>query len=605
MTLPNNFQNLLAEGVDLEFKAAQGQTGSGKLPESFWETYSSMANTKGGKIILGVAELSFKSYEIKGLTKAESVKTALWNQVNQRQTINVNLLKDSDVSIEEHEGKHILVVNVPRAKRTQRPVYKGLNPLTGTYRRDDEGDYRCDEDSIKRMMAEASSEPRDSLILPNYGIEDINKETVEAYRNRMGATQNNHAFLAFDGVEFLRQLGAWKKDRDDGSEGLTIAGLLMFGRYRSILDALPYYHVDYQEHSYSIEERRWEDRITNDGSWSGNLFDFYYLVYPKLIKTLKVPFHLENASQRIDETSVHEAIREAFVNSLVHADYYSYSGNMGIRILKKPDIFEFQNAGMPRLPIPNILAGGESDIRNTTLQKMFNLIGLSDRAGSGFPKINRAWKAQHWRGPLLQEVIKPEKTILRLTMLSLFPQEEIDKLTKRFGEKFDQLKETERLAVVTAAIDGSVNNSHLCSISKEHARDLTTMFSKLVKDGFLVPDGRGRGTSYRMSDNTIIDEHQIIFDDLYSKLSYLGQDIETLIEIAQPVRNKSKSSPEELEKVILEICKGRFLKAKDIAIIVQRLRVKNSLQRLVNANKLELQYKDNKKHENQAYRTVE
>ena len=44
-----------------------------------------------------------------------------------------------------------------------------------------------------------------------------------------------------------------------------------------------------------------------------NLFNFFMKVTPKLTEDLKKPFKLEGI-QRIDETPVHKAVREAFVN---------------------------------------------------------------------------------------------------------------------------------------------------------------------------------------------------------------------------------------------------------------------------------------------------
>ena len=65
-----------SEGTDLEFKAAKGG-----LPGSFWETYSAMANTDGGLIVLGVAERS-GALSFDGVADPGQMRTTLWNQLN-------------------------------------------------------------------------------------------------------------------------------------------------------------------------------------------------------------------------------------------------------------------------------------------------------------------------------------------------------------------------------------------------------------------------------------------------------------------------------------------------------------------------------------------
>lgn len=181
----------------------------------------------------------------------------------------------------------------------------------------------------------------------------------------------------------MRQIGGWRKDRETGESGLTVAGLLMFGRFTAIQEELPNYMLDYQERPEGRTEKRWIDRMTLDGKWSGNLYDFYRKVYLKLTGDLKVPFQLEKG-ERKDETPVHEALREALANVLVHADY---SDRASVLVVKRPDMFGFRNPGLMRIPVEVALQGGEPDCRNRTLHKMFRFVGVGEQAGTGIPKI--------------------------------------------------------------------------------------------------------------------------------------------------------------------------------------------------------------------------
>ncbi len=99
------------------------------------------------------------------------------------------------------------------------------------------------------------------------------------------------------------------------------------------------------------------------------------------------------------------------------------------------------------------LRGGTSDCRNRKLQKMFQLVGIGEQAGSGIPKIYRNWSQQHWRLPALQEGVEPDQTSLAMLMVNLLPEETLQELDERFGVEFRELSDDQRLALVTMPTD--------------------------------------------------------------------------------------------------------------------------------------------------------
>ncbi len=137
---------------------------------------------------------------------------------------------------------------------------------------------------------------------------------------------------------------------------------------------------------------RWIDRVAPDGTWNANVFEFYLRVIGKLHAGLKIPFALDEGLFRQDETPARQAIREALINSLIHADY---EGPAGIRIIREPRDFEFINLGLLLVQAAQVWKGGISLARNPVLQRLFSLLQLGEREGSGGPAIRRAWVQQH------------------------------------------------------------------------------------------------------------------------------------------------------------------------------------------------------------------
>lgn len=480
----------LGESEDLECKKSKNE-----VPKSLWDTYSAMANTNGGIILLGIDEVD-NELIITGVESVDKVIKDFWSILN-GEKVNKNILKNEDLEVIDIDNKSVIKINIPRAYYKDKPIFINGNPYKGTYKRNYEGDYKCHEDEVKAMIRDASEQGGDSIILEGYDMCDIDANTLKRYRNRFVVVNPDHIWNELSDEDFLRQLGAISKNRSTKQEGLTLAGLLMFGKGLSIREAYPYINIDFRDERDSNEEVRYNDRITIDGTWENNLYNFYTMVIPKLTEGLKVPFYMENLT-RIDDTLVHKALREAFVNAIVHGDYNSQGT---LKVIRYKDHYEFSNAGNLKISKEDIFSGGNSKSRNPKIQTILRLIGLGENIGSGFPTILKAWNQQHWRLPQLEENTNLNIVTLNLWMVSLIPQECIIKIKELYGKKFDSLDELEILAIVTAYLEGRVTNSRLQTICNNHPNDITKILYGLVQKEFLVEEGYGRGKIYHINKN--------------------------------------------------------------------------------------------------------
>lgn len=603
----------LREGWDFEAKLAAGRDGKGKLPDSLWETYSAMANTHGGVVVLGAKEEGDGRLVVHGVGDVDRLERDLWNLLANPEKVSTNLLDRSSVERQEVGGKTLLVLRIPRAERRQRPVFLNTNPLRGTFVRTHEGDRRASEATVRRMLADAGEFPRDGEILDHFSFDDLDAESLVAYRNLFRSNFPNHPFLAGSDQELLRQLGGWARDRASSTEGLTLAGLLMFGHQRAILDRLPHFQLDYRHlpPSTTSGSPRWLDRVSLDGTWSGNLFDFYRKVIGKLRDGLRLPFVMGPDLFRRDESPQHEALREAMVNALIHGDYLA-SG--GIRIFRLHNGFEFHNPGLLRLPAEQIRAGGKSDCRNPSLQQMFQMIGAGEKAGSGFPKILQAWREQHWRAPALEEDTEQEEVCLRLPTISLFPSEVTEEMEHRFPGRLTRLDETGRLAIATAILEGRVTNERLQELTDKHPRDITFLLKRLVDKHFLVGNDKRRWSSYTLAPNApasgLASSQQTAQSSQHTGQS--SQHTESslphtkgLPALVEEVRQQKKSERDKVEQAILLLCADTFVSAQELGETLQRGMdtLKNHyISKMLRDGRLELRYPEQKTHPQQAYR---
>lgn len=97
-----------------ETKCVEFKHGKGGFPhKTFWESYSSFANTDEGVIIIGVKEKNGEFYT-EGLTQEviDEYEKNFWDAVNNPQKVSHNLLTDGDILKGECDGNHVIVFNI-------------------------------------------------------------------------------------------------------------------------------------------------------------------------------------------------------------------------------------------------------------------------------------------------------------------------------------------------------------------------------------------------------------------------------------------------------------------------------------------------------------
>ena len=390
----------------------EAKSAKGGLPRSIWETYSAFANTYGGVILLGVKEREDGTFETVGLTpvEAEHLRQDFWNTVSNRSKVSAVLPIESEVEVLEADGGMVLAIHVPRAPRDERPVYINNDLFGGTYRRRGEGDYRCTRQEISAMLRDQGAETMDSKVLDDLTVADFNTDSAGISQSFCAARQGS-SWTDLDDERFYAPLARAAVSREDGLHP-TFGGLLMFGNDYDIVRECPHYFLDYQE---TLDPTiRWTDRVhSGDGMWSGNLFDFFFRVNRKLAESLKTPFKLDGIF-RVDDTPMHKAVREALANCLFNADYH---GVRGVVVRRTPDKLVFENPGDIRTGIEQMRLGGVSDPRNGLVMKMFSLIDVGERAGTGVPDVFATWANAGLPEPQIEENFgEADRTILTLML---------------------------------------------------------------------------------------------------------------------------------------------------------------------------------------------
>jgi len=173
-----------------------------------------------------------------------------------------------------------------------------------------------------------------------------------------------------------------------------------------------------------------------------------------------------------------------------------------------------------------------------------------------------------------------------LPMVSLIPDESLQRLKNRFGAIIDRSSSLEIQAMVTADTEKRIDNRRLQKISGEHASDITSLFQLLVARGALIKEGHARWSWYHLpevakqpnvptdfahsGDDSVHNGDFVHSGDSFAHNGdgFLGKDdgflgrTYQLEEIAHQARAKKRIPKQQMRSIILELCDGRWLSNK-------------------------------------------
>jgi ATP-dependent DNA helicase RecG len=471
-----NKQQLIEKLEDIEWEDFEVKEAKSEIPKSSWESVSAFSNTAGGWLVFGVKKIG-KEYEIVGVKNSEKISQDFLgvlrgNKFNKKLTAKCKkyLIDEKNVLAFYIEAKH------PREK----PIY--YDNLKNTFIRAGGSDQRATQEEIDNFYRTSSFEEKDKE-LTELKFEDLDKETINQYRNFFIQVNPTHRYNTLKDKEFLEKLGVIKDNK------VTFGGLLIFGKEDDLNDLISNYRIEYLEiagTSYEDAPTRYNYRLSSEK----NLFLIFFDIYERLIKQIEIPFSIKQGA-RDDDPSHLQALREALVNLIIHTDYFSLQ-NPRIRVFT--DRFEFFNPGALPKKIELILKEDFSLPRNPTLAKAFRFLRFSENIGSGFHKMIYGWDKKYHLKPIIDGDFDFYKITFPLTKSGTITKTITNTITNTITKGED--KEKEILGIIE-------NNPSLSAAQIAEMVGLSTIgvryhIKNLKKKERIKRKGHGKGGSWEV-----------------------------------------------------------------------------------------------------------
>lgn len=464
--------------------------------KSVMETVIAFANEPGlggGYLLLGaewaVNDKGDTVYRPAGLPDPDKVQRDLASQCASM----LNVALRPEMQLEQVDGRTVLVVFVPEADVTHKPIYKKATGLPGgAYRRIGSTDQRCvDEDLwVLRGQSQPSHGP-DASLLPDARLDDFDPAALAQYRRVRQRLNPSAEELAYSDEELLEALNAVR--RVDASLRPTLAGILLFGKPMALRRLLPMVKIDYirvpglewiedpHERFQSVEIRK-------------PLLLALPLAEATIIDELPKGFHLpEGELHSVQEPIVpRKVIREALANAVMHRSYTQHSP---IQIIRYSNRIEISNVGHSLKPVADLGIPG-SRLRNPTLAAVLHDLNLAEAKGTGVRSMRRLAAEAGLTLPEFHSNREADEFRVTLFLHNLLTEDDHVWLRSLTPEALDA---DEVKVLIYARATGAVDNSACRDFSGLDTLAASRVLRRLRDRGLLDKRGGGSSTHYALA----------------------------------------------------------------------------------------------------------
>ncbi len=433
------------------------------------ETISAFANSKGGKILVGIEENKDGSVkEIVGIKiKGKEIEN-LGNEIKQ----NTDPVIYPSIEIKRIEEKSVLVIEVKESPL--KPVFTKIDGIPVAFKRVGKTNQKIDVNELRRIISEGNEFLWDSQVCEKATLDDINEEKVRWFlkeaRKQRGLKIPEDAHIE----EVLMRL----KLLEDGK--LTNAAILLFGKEPMFLQS----EVKCIRFSGNEPVKPYIDFQTLEGS----VFDLIDNARDFVLRNIRKAIWLVPEKVQREEKYEYppDAIREAIVNAVVHRDYL-FPSKVQVRVFD--DYIEIWNPG--RLPegwtVETLRRKHESMPKNPLLFRQLFWVKYVEDVGGG--TLDMIEECQRWGIP------EPEFEDTETSLVVTFRR---SILTEEYIHALD-IKNTQKRAIEHIVTHGKITRSEYERLLGVHERQANRELKELIELGLIERRGGGYNVYYILS----------------------------------------------------------------------------------------------------------